>query len=96
MGANSPERCRLEAMIWVTPRAIAGSGSPLLPMKSGSAIGIGWTLPRVMSSLTAASARCGNRPVSAPAAVPAPSTIRRRRLSASGDIEVRVTIVVLG
>src|SRR5262249_1226775 len=82
---------RLEAMIWVTPRAIAGSARPP-PVKSGNAIGIGCTLPWVMSSLTAAAAGRGDRRERAPAAMPAPSAMRRRRLS-DGDIGERVIIV---
>ena len=68
-------------MIWVTLRAAAGSGVAT-PTKSGIAIGSGWTLPWVTSSLSTAAARRGDRPASAPAAAPAPSMISRRRLNA--------------
>src|SRR5215510_1723729 len=86
MGANRPERCRLEVMIWVTPRAIVGSGSAL-PMKSGSAIGIGCTLPSVIVILGAARTR-DHRPPPAMAAKDkpaAPANRRRRESDSSSD-----------
>src|SRR5262245_44730672 len=88
-------------MICAIPRAMAGSagllraiaGSAEVPVrKSGSAIGIGWTLPWVTSSLSAAAAGCGASPAR-PAAAPAPSAIRRRRVSDVGEMQWRVIIV---
>src|SRR5262249_30268678 len=94
IGAKRPERCRLEAMIWVMPRAIAGSEGPA-PMKSGSAIGIGWTLPWVMSSLSGAASGCAGNDASAPApAAPASSARRRRRLSHGNGMQGRMVIMV--
>src|SRR5712691_4716521 len=78
MGAKSPERCRLAAMIWLTLRPAAGSRVATVT-KSGTAIGTGWTLPWVTSSLSTAAARRDESPASA--AAPAPSRINRRRLS---------------
>src|SRR5438093_7611386 len=85
MGANRPERCRLEVMIWVTLRAMAGSGSAP-PTKSGSAIGIGCMLPSVMVILGAARTR-DHRPPPAMAAKdkPAAPAKRRRRESVSSS-----------
>src|SRR5215472_9563607 len=65
-------------MICVISCAICGSAA--LAMKSGSAIGIGWTLPWVMSRRTAALEPRG-RPASAPAAAAPPSKSARRRSS---------------
>src|SRR5262245_23020223 len=93
MGANRPERCRLEVMIWVTPRAIEGSGSAP-PMKSGNAIGIGCTLPSVMVILGAARTR-DHRPPPAMAARDRPATPakrRRRESVSSGDRMFRFPI----
>src|SRR5215510_4205076 len=70
-------------MIWLTLRPSAGS-RVATPTKSGIAIGIGWMLPWVTSSLSAAPVRRGQSPASAPAAVAvAPSMISRRRLKES-------------
>src|ERR1700675_4214653 len=60
-------------------RPPAGSCSPT-PMKSGIAIGTGWTLPWVTSSLSTAAACRGDRAANAPAVAPAPSARSRRRL----------------
>src|SRR5262245_38313473 len=78
MGANSPLRLRSLAMIWVMLRGVSPS-APLPARKSGIAIGMGWTLPWVTSSLTTACARRGARPTTAPAA--APVSNRRRLVS---------------
>src|SRR5262245_13255644 len=93
MGANRPERCRFEVMIWVTPRAIEGSGSAP-PMKSGSAIGIGCTLPSVIVILGAARTR-DHRPPPAMAAKDrpaAPANRRRRESDSSSDRMFRFPI----
>src|SRR5262249_5192352 len=74
---KSPERCRLAAMIWLTLPPAAGS-RVATETKSGIAIGTGWTLPWVTSSLSTAAARRDESPASA--AAPAPSRITRRRL----------------
>src|SRR5215469_5167916 len=66
-------------MICVTSRAVPGSAE--LAMKSGSAIGIGWTLPLLSSRRTAAPAGCGTKLVSAEAVAPAPNRSARRRSS---------------
>src|SRR5262249_39109308 len=75
IGANSPLRPRLLVITWVTVRAI--STSPGVPaMKSGMAIGIGCTLPRVTSSCSTARAGFVRRPASATATPPAIITFR--------------------
>src|SRR5215475_4058255 len=74
------------------PRAIAGSEG-LAPMKSGNAIGIGWTLPWVMSSLSGAENDASAPAPTAPA-VPAASAMRRRRLSGGTGRQGRVVIMV--
>ncbi len=67
-------------MTWVMPRATSVSaGVPA--EKSGIAIGTGWTLPCVMSSLSCAAAGPASMTVSAPAEVAAPSASTRRRVS---------------
>jgi len=48
-------------MICVTPRATAGSGKPA-PPKSGSAMEMGLTLPRVTSSVVGAPQRAARFP----------------------------------
>src|SRR6516164_7615483 len=80
MGANRPERPRLEPMISLMFRPMAGS-VVATATNSGTAIGIGWMVPCVTSSLRTAAARREKSPMSAPAAAPAPSTTARRRLS---------------
>src|ERR1700730_5628440 len=65
-------------MIWLTLRPAAGSRVAAVT-KSGTAIGTGWTLPWVTSSLSTAAARRDQSPASA--AAPAPSRISRRRVS---------------
>src|SRR5262249_7724587 len=84
MGANRPERCRFEVMIWVTPRAIEGSGSAP-PTKSGSAIGIGCMLPSVIVILGAARTRDHTPPAIAARDRPAAPAKRRRRESVSSS-----------
>src|SRR5215470_5335606 len=81
-GANRPLRLRLLVITPVTPRATSlSAGEP--PTKSGSAIGIGATLPCVMSTRGAANAsrECGA--ISAPAPSAAPVSNRPRRVSRS-------------
>src|SRR5262245_5174994 len=78
MGANKPERCRLAAMICATLRPVAGS-RVATATNSGMAIGTGWTLPWVTSSLSTASARRAEA-ASIPIAAPVPSRINRRRV----------------
>ncbi len=56
IGANSPLRLRLPVMIWEMPRAASPSAG-LPARKSGSAIGIGCTLPSLTS--TRSTARAG-------------------------------------
>src|SRR5262249_31806794 len=92
MGANRPERCRFEVMIWVTPRAIDGSGSAP-PTKSGSAIGIGCTLPSVIVIRGAARTRDHTPPAMAPRDRPAaPAKSRRRESDSSSDRMFRFPI----
>src|SRR5215208_3477544 len=82
MGANTPERRRSPVMTWLTPRAPSMSaGDP--PTKSGSAIGMGWTLPCVTSRRSAASAR---RARSAEAVIAAPNTSARRLSNRRGKV----------
>src|SRR5215510_14305164 len=72
-------------MIWVTPRAIAGSGSAP-PTKSGSAIGIGWMLPSVIVILGAARTRAHMPAAAAATDRPvAPASKRRRESVSSSD-----------
>src|SRR5882672_9600581 len=79
-------------MIWVTLRAIAGSGSAP-PTKSGSAIGIGCMLPSVMVILGAARTR-DHRPAAAAAKdrPVAPASNRRRESVSSSDRMFRFPI----
>src|SRR5215475_13180542 len=84
MGANRPERCRLEVLIWVMLRAIVGSGSAP-PTKSGSAIGIGCTLPSVIVIRGAARTRDHTPPAMAARDRPAAPAKRRRRESVSSS-----------
>src|SRR5262245_1340143 len=75
-GANRPQRLRLLVMIWQTPWAASlSAGVP--PRKSGIAIGIGCTLPCVMSTVTA---WAGNEAIARPAAAALPRTSAWRRL----------------
>src|SRR5262245_10223406 len=93
MGANRPERRRLEVMICVMLRAIVGSGSGP-PTKSGSAIGIGWMWPSVIVIRGAARTR-DHRPPPAMAArdrPAAPAKRRRRESVSSGDRMFRFPI----
>src|SRR5215510_26196 len=76
MGANRPERCRLEVMIWVMLRAIVGSGS---------AIGIGCMLPSVIVIRGAARTRVHTPPAMAAKERPAAPAKRRRRESVSSS-----------
>src|SRR5215470_841076 len=71
-------------MIWVTPRAMAGSGSAP-PTKSGSAIGIGWMLPSVMVILGAARTRAHIPAAAAAKDRPVAPASRRRRESVSSS-----------
>src|SRR4051794_8946970 len=68
-------------MTCVTPRAASVSpGVP--PMKSGMAIGTGWTLPCVTSSRSCADALVASNAL---AEVAAPSASTRRRVKPNGD-----------
>src|SRR5712692_1501812 len=64
-------------MTWVTPRAASASAG-LAPRKSGSAIGIGSTLPRVISTRGADRPDRG-RPATRPIEAAATAAVRTRR-----------------
>src|SRR4029077_4209846 len=78
IGANNPLRARLLLMMPVTLRAT--SDSCCAPARnSGSAIGIGFTLPSGISTRTAALTTGGGcRVIQPPAAAPACVSMRRR------------------
>src|ERR1700722_9871525 len=82
IGANRPLRLRLAAMIWETPCAVSLSpGAP--PRKSGIAMGIGWTLPWVISTVTAAA---GHGAIAKPASAAPPATSAWRRLTHANGV----------
>src|SRR5580704_10839945 len=73
-GANKPLRLRLLVMICETPCAVSlSAGVP--PRKSGIAIGMGCTLPCVMSTVTALA---GDEAIARPAAAPPRTSVSRR------------------
>ena len=95
IGANRPLRCRFPLMTAVTLRATSVSvGAPA--RNSGSAIGIGCTLPCVMSTRTAAATARGSNPVIRPPAANEACVSNRRRLNCGRSLNEAIKESTIG